>query len=125
MTAMKFSEDHEWVRPQGDGTAVVGISEYAQAQLGDLVYVELPEVGRELARGEEAATVESVKAAGEVKAAVSGVVVAVNEALVEEPDKINVAATGDGWIYRLRLTDPGELDALMDEAAYREFLDGL
>jgi glycine cleavage system H protein len=124
MSDLRFTEDHEWVRREGD-TVVVGITDYAQNQLGDVVYVELPAVGTKVARGKEAAVVESVKAASEVYAPVSGEVVAVNESLSGEPAKVNSAAMGEGWFFKLRLADPGEFDALMDEAAYQSFVEGL
>ncbi len=121
MTALRFTKDHEWVRLDGD-LAVIGITDYAQSQLGDVVYVELPEIGRRVEQGKEAAVVESVKAASEVYAPVSGEVAAVNEALAAEPAKVNADPLGEGWFLKLRLADPTELDALMDEAAYQRFL---
>ena len=124
MSALKYSKDHEWVRTEGD-VATVGISDYAQEQLGDVVYVELPEVGRTVAQSEEAAVVESVKAASEVYAPVSGEVVEVNQALEDDPALVNGDATGEGWFLKLRLSAPGELDGLMDEAAYAEYVSGL
>lgn len=119
-----FSKDHEWVRIDGD-IATVGITDYAQSQLGDVVYVELPEIGKTLAKGDEAAVVESVKAASEVFAPVSGSVEAVNGSLVDEPAKINEAAETDGWFVKLRLSDAGELAELMNEAAYKAFVETL
>ncbi len=124
MSDLKYSKEHEWVRVEGD-VAVVGISDYAQAQLGDVVFVELPEVGKQVAKDGEAAVVESVKAASEVYAPLSGEVVEVNDALGDEPEMVNGAPTGDGWFFKLRLGDPSELDGLMDEAAYLEFVKGL
>ncbi len=124
MSDLKYSKEHEWVHVEGD-VAVVGISDYAQAQLGDVVFVELPEVGKQVAKDGEAAVVESVKAASEVYAPVSGEVVEVNETLGDEPELVNGAPTGDGWFFKLRLGDPSELDGLMDEAAYLEFVKGL
>lgn len=115
----KFTKDHEYIRIEGD-TAVVGITPYAQEQLGDIVYVELPKVGQKLKQGDEAAVVESVKAASEIYAPASGTVTAVNAALSGEPGLINAAPEGDGWIYKLALDDAGELDGLLDEAAYGE-----
>lgn len=120
MSELRFSEDHEWIRDEGDGTATVGITDYAQAQLGDVVYVELPPVGKEIGQGEDACVVESVKAAADVKMPVSGTVVAVNERLTESPELVNQDPTGDGWFLKIRLADPGQLAGLMDEAAYRE-----
>ncbi len=124
MSGLKYSKDHEWVRMEGD-IATVGISDYAQEQLGDVVYVELPEVGRTVAQNEEAAVVESVKAANEVYAPVSGEVVEVNQALEDDPALVNGDPTGEGWFLKLRLSAPGELDGLMDEAAYADFVGGL
>ena len=124
MSGLKYSKDHEWVRVEGD-IGTVGISDYAQDQLGDVVYVELPEVGRTVAQNEEAAVVESVKAASEVYAPVSGEVVEVNQALEDDPALVNGAPTGEGWFLKLRLSAPGELDGLMDEAAYADYVSGL
>ena len=124
MADLKYSKEHEWVRVEGD-VAVVGISDYAQAQLGDVVFVELPEIGRQVAKDSEAAVVESVKAASEVYAPVSGEVVEVNEALGDEPEMVNGAPMGDGWFFKIRIGDPSEIDELMDEAAYQEFVKGL
>ena len=124
MSGLKYSKDHEWVRVEGD-VGTVGISGYAQEQLGDVVYVELPEVGRAVAQNEEAAVVESVKAASEVYAPVSGEVVEVNQALEDDPSLVNGDPTGEGWFLKLRLSAPGELDGLMDDAAYAEYVAGL
>jgi glycine cleavage system H protein len=121
MSAPRFTKDHEWVRLDGE-LAIVGISDYAQSQLGDVVYVELPAIGRRLERGKEAAVVESVKAASDVYAPVSGEVAEVNEALAADPARVNADPMGDGWFLKLRIADPTELDALMDEAAYRRFV---
>lgn len=121
---IKFSKDHEWVRVEGLG-AVVGISDYAQTQLGDIVYVELPEVGRKLEQGKEVAVVESVKAASEIYAPVSGEVTAVNSELAGEPGKINSDPLGAGWLFKMSLASPKELDGLMDEAQYQAYVAGL
>jgi glycine cleavage system H protein len=121
---VKFTKDHEYIRVEGD-TAVVGITDYAQAQLGDVVFVELPELGRTVAKGGEAAVVESVKAASEVFAPVSGEVVAVNGALEEAPGTVNEDPLGKGWFVRLRLADPAELDGLMGEDDYKAYVAGL
>lgn len=121
MSATRFTKDHEWVRQEGDA-ATIGITDFAQEQLGDVVYVELPEVGRQLAQGGEAAVVESAKAASEVYAPLSGEVVAVNSDLLGDPAKVNEDAQGAGWFFKLRLSDPKQLDALMDEAAYNAFV---
>ena len=123
MTAARFTKDHEWVRLDGE-IAVIGITDYAQSQLGDIVYVELPEIGRHIDQGKEVAVVESVKAASDVYAPVSGEVVEVNEALAGDPAKVNADAMGEGWFMKLRLADPKQLDELMDEAAYRRFVEG-
>src|SRR6185437_5541526 len=124
MADIRYSKDHEWLRREGD-EVVVGITDYAQNQLGDVVYVELPALGRRVEQGGEAAVVESVKAASEVYAPVAGEVVAVNEVLSGEPGRVNADAEGDGWFFRLKLSDPKQLDGLMDEAAYKTFVAGL
>lgn len=121
---MRFSKDHEWVKVEG-GVATVGITAYAQEQLGDVVFVELPAVGRKVKAGEEAAVVESVKAASEVYAPVSGEVTEVNGALADTPALVNEDAEGKGWFMKIRLADPKEIDALMDAAAYKTFIEGL
>jgi glycine cleavage system H protein len=113
-----MTEDHEWIRMEADGTATVGITHFAQEQLGDIVYVELPEVGKKLQQGDDAAVIESVKAAAECKAPVSGTVVAVNTALGDEPGKVNQQPTGEGWFFRMKIDDYKQVDALMDEATY-------
>ena len=120
----RYTKDHEWIEVAG-GEATFGISQYAQEQLGDVVFVELPEVGKTMKKGEEAAVVESVKAASEVYAPVSGTVTAVNGVLVDNPSKVNEAPEGDGWFVKLTLSDPSELDGLMDEAAYAAFVETL
>ncbi len=113
-----YRETHEWVRNEGDGTITVGITDYAQDSLGDIVYVELPAVGDELDMGQEAGVVESVKAASDVYAPVAGTVIATNEALEENPEIINASPYGDGWFYRLRVADPAELADLLDPEGY-------
>ncbi len=118
----RYSRDHEWVRLDGD-VAVIGITDYAQEQLGDVVYVELPAVGKKLAKGDEAAVVELVKAASEVFAPVAGEVVAVNDALTDEPGAVNQSPEGAGWFLKLKLDDKGEVEALMDADAYKAFLE--
>jgi len=115
---LRFAESHEWALLDTDGTVLVGISDHAQDALGDLVYVELPEVGQSLDKGGEAGVVESVKAASDVYAPVSGEVVAVNEALADEPELVNKSPYGDGWLYRIKPSDTAELDELLDAAAY-------
>ena len=119
---LKYAKSHEWVRVEGD-TAIVGITDHAQDQLGDMVYVELPEVGSQYAAGDACAVVESVKAASDVYAPVSGEVVEVNEALADSPELVNQDAYGDGWIMRLRLSDPAELDGLMDADGYAAYVE--
>ena len=121
MSTLRFTSDHEWVRLDGD-LAIVGITDYAQSQLGDVVYVELPEIGHRVAKGTEAAVVESVKAASEVYAPVSGSVTEINETLTTDPATVNSDPMGDGWFIKLRLDDPKELDSLMDEEGYRRFI---
>ena len=113
----RFTEDHEYIRVDGR-TGVVGITNYAQDQLGDIVFVELPTVGQKLKKGGEAAVVESVKAASEIYSPATGTVIEVNTALTTEPGLINAAPDSDGWIFKLALDNPGELDALMDATAY-------
>jgi glycine cleavage system H protein len=121
---MRFSKDHEWVKVEG-GVATVGITSYAQEQLGDVVFVELPAVGKKVKAGEEAAVVESVKAASEVYAPISGEVTDVNGALADTPALVNEDAEGKGWFMKIKLADPKEVDALMDAAAYKTFIEGL
>jgi len=121
MSDLKYTKDHEWIRLEGD-IGVVGISGFAQEQLGDVVFVGLPEVGRKLAKGDEAATVESVKAASEVYAPIGGEVVEVNGALADDPALVNNDPTGKGWFLKLRVASRSELDGLMDDAAYAKFV---
>lgn len=120
---LKFTEDHEWVLIE-DGVATVGITRHATEQLGDLVFVELPEPGTELAKGAEAATIESVKAASEVYAPLDGTVAEVNAAVAEDPSLVNADPEAGGWFFRLRLKNPAQADGLMDEAAYRALTGG-
>jgi glycine cleavage system H protein len=120
MSDLKYSKEHEWIRVEGD-IGTVGISDFAQEQLGDVVYVDLPDVGRQVAQDGEVAVVESVKAASDVYAPVGGEVVEVNTALGDDPSLVNSDPTGDGWFYKVRLDDPAQLDALMDEAAYKTY----
>ena len=117
MTALKFNQDHEWIRVEGD-TGTVGITDFAQEELGDLVYVELPEIGKHFSQGNEAAVIESVKAAADLKAPVSGTITQVNSSLTEEPGKVNADPMGTGWFFKIKLADASELDALLDVAAY-------
>ncbi|MCH8919060.1 MAG: glycine cleavage system protein GcvH [Alphaproteobacteria bacterium] len=124
MAEQRYTSEHEWVRMDGD-IATVGISQYAQEQLGDVVYVELPETGRKVAPGDDMAVVESVKAASEVYAPVGGVIVEVNAALADAPEKINQDAEGAAWLVRLSGVDGAAVAALMDGDAYRAYLEGL
>jgi glycine cleavage system H protein len=115
-----YTEDHEWLRMESDDVAVVGITDYAQEQLGDVVYVELPKTGADLTRGDAAAVVESVKAAADVKAPASGRVIEVNDALTETPELVNQDPAGRAWFYKVRLANKDELSGLLDENAYRD-----
>ncbi|MBI09357.1 MAG: glycine cleavage system protein H [Rhodospirillaceae bacterium] len=120
MSEIRFTEDHEWVRIEGD-VAMVGITEYAQEQLGDIVFVELPEVGAAISQGDEAAVIESVKAASDIYAPISGEVGQVNGALDADPAIVNQDAQGDGWLFTMSISDVGELDNLMEADAYEAF----
>jgi glycine cleavage system H protein len=120
--SVHYTEEHEWIRVEGD-TATVGITDFAQGQLGDIVFVELPEAGRQVTKGGEAAVVESVKAASDVYAPVTGEVTEANEALTDDPSLVNTDPEGGGWFFRLRLADTSELDGLMDAEAYKSFCD--
>ncbi len=121
---IKFTDDHEWVRQEND-LVVVGITDFAQQQLGEVVYIELPDIDRKIEQGEEAAVIESVKAAGELKSPVGGVVVEVNDTLTELPEKINEDPDGEGWVYKMKPNDPSELDGLMDLTAYQSLVESL
>lgn len=116
-----FTDEHEWIDIDGE-VATVGITDYAQSQLGDIVFVDVPEAGKTVAKGDDAAVVESVKAASDVYAPVSGTVIEGNAALADEPALVNSDPEGDGWFFKLTLADAGELDGLMDEAAYQAFV---
>ena len=118
---MYFTREHEWIRVEGD-SATIGISNHAQEALGDIVFAEVPEAGKQVSKGEEAAVVESVKAASDVYAPVSGEVTEGNPAIAEDPAIINRDPEGEGWFFKLKLSDPGELEGLLDEAAYREWV---
>ena len=120
MSKLYFTEEHEWLQVDND-TAIVGISTYAAEQLGDVVFVELPDIGKIVKKGEDIAVVESVKSASELYAPVSGEVIAVNEALEDAPETVNDDAQGEGWFLKMKMSDAGELASLMDEAAYAEF----
>lgn len=123
---MKYTEDHEWIKLAKDGDddiATVGISTHAAGQLGDVVYVELPEVDAEFDKGDDAAVVESVKAASEIYAPLSGTITAINEALEDAPETVNAAPETDGWFFKIKISDASELDGMMDEAAYKKFIE--
>ncbi len=124
MSEIRFSKDHEWVKVDGD-TATVGITVYAQEQLGDVVFVDLPAMGKKVEKGKEMAVVESVKAASEVYAPLTGEVVEVNAALSDAPATVNEDAMGKGWFAKLKIANKGELGELMDEAAYKKYVEGL
>ncbi len=122
MSQTRYTKDHEWIRPDGE-EAVCGITAYAAEQLGDVVFVELPEAGKTFKQGDQLAVVESVKAASEVYAPASGEVIAVNDALEGEPGKVNEDPSGEGWFVKIKLADKAELDALMDDDAYAKHTD--
>ena len=122
MSNVLYTEDHEWIAVEGD-VATVGITDHAQQQLGDVVFVELPEIGKEVTKGDEAAVVESVKAASEVYAPLSGEIVEANAALEGEPSKVNEDAEGDAWFVKIKMADTSELDGMMDEAGYKAFVE--
>ncbi len=124
MAIVKYTKEHEWIRVE-DGVGVVGITEYAQEQLGDIVYVELPEVGAGMTKGAEAAVVESVKAASEIYAPVGGEVTEVNQNLADNPGTVNTDAMGEGWFFKMRIADTDEVDRLMDGVAYQEYVESL
>ena len=124
MSTIKYTKDHEWIRVEGD-VGTVGISDYAQQSLGDVVFVEVPAAGTAFAKGDEAAVVESVKAASEIYAPASGEVTAANDELTDDPSLVNASPTDKGWFFKIKLSDPSELDDLMDEAAYNDFVESL
>jgi glycine cleavage system H protein len=121
---IRYSKEHEWIRVEGD-VATVGITQYAQEQLGDVVFVEVPQAGRKVAKGEACAVVESVKAASDIYAPVSGEVVEANAALADSPGDVNAEPMGKGWFFKLKLANRGELSGLLDEAAYAAFVKNL
>lgn len=124
MASERYTEEHEWVRIEGS-IATCGISEYAQEQLGDVVFVDLPEIGMVVSQNDEIAVVESVKAASDIYAPISGEVVAVNEAVEDAPETVNEDALGKGWLFKIKVSDEGEADALMDDSSYADFVAGL
>jgi glycine cleavage system H protein len=121
MSKIRYTQEHEWLL-EDDGLVTVGITDFAQAQLGDLVYIQLPEIAKAIAKGEEAAIIESVKAASEIKMPVTGVIIEVNTILNDEPEKVNEDPMGTGWFFKLKMNDLGELDVFMDESAYAAFV---
>jgi glycine cleavage system H protein len=118
----KYSKEHEWISTNDNAAALVGISDYAQKQLGDIVYIDLPEIGKQMTKGDEVAVVESVKAASEIYVPVDGEVVEVNEALNDDPSLINQDPENKAWMFKIKITDPSQLDALMDEQDYQNFI---
>jgi glycine cleavage system H protein len=115
---LRYADSHEWVRPEGDGTYTIGITEHAQELLGDMVYVELPDVGDTVAAGDEVAVAESVKAASDVYAPIGGEVIAINEDLEDTPELVNSDAFGDGWLFKVKADDPSEFEAMLDAEGY-------
>ena len=125
MSSARFSEDHVWVAIDDDGVATIGISDYAQEQLGDIVYVQLPDIGRDMVQGEDAVMIESVKTTGEVKCPIGGRVIEINDALAESPEKVNEAALEEGWLFKLEPADEAEYEDLMDSDDYDDFISSL
>ncbi len=122
MNTIKYTEEHEWILMEGEDVGIVGITNYAQEQLGDIVFVELPEMGKKINQGDDIAAVESVKAASELKAPVSGEVVEINQALNDAPETVNSDPMDTGWFMKIKLAKPSELESLMDEQAYEDFI---
>lgn len=125
MSSARFSEDHVWVAIDDDGVATIGISDYAQEQLGDIVYVQLPDIGRDVVQGEDAVMIESVKTTGEVKCPIGGRVIEINDALAESPEKVNEAALDEGWLFKIEPADEAEYEDLMDSDDYDDFISSL
>ena len=125
MISARFSEDHVWVAIDDDGVATIGISDYAQEQLGDIVYVQLPDIGRDVVQGEDAVMIESVKTTGEVKCPIGGRVIEINDALAESPEKVNEAALDEGWLFKIEPADEAEYEDLMDSDDYDDFISSL
>jgi glycine cleavage system H protein len=125
MSKTVYTQEHEWLRVEDDGLITVGITDYAQDHLGDVVYVQLPESGKEYARGDEAAVIESVKTAGEIKMPLSGTVTAVNDVLADEPGKVNEDALGAGWFFKFKPAQADALDGFLDEAGYKAYIESL
>ena len=122
MTTTRYTQEHEWLRIEADGLVTVGITDFAQGHLGDLVYVQLPEVGAELGKGEEAAVIESVKTAGEINMPTAGTIIEVNALLADEPGKVNEEPLGGGWFFKMKVQNVDEVNTLMDEAAYTAYI---
>jgi glycine cleavage system H protein len=125
MSKVVYTQEHEWLRLEDDGVVTVGITDYAQDHLGDIVYVQLPEAGKEVGKGEEAAVIESVKTAGEIMMPAAGTVIEINTLLADEPGKVNEDSMGAGWFFKFKPNQVGELDGLLDEAGYKAYLDTL
>lgn len=125
MSKTIYTQEHEWLRIEEDGLVTVGITDYAQDHLGDLVYVQLPEASREFGKGEEAAVIESVKTAGEILMPVAGVVTKINDTLADAPGKVNEDPMGGGWFFKFKVNQPGDLDGFLDEAGYKAYIDSL
>lgn len=123
ISGLKYIASHEWIRDEGDGTVTVGVTDHAQEALGDVVFVELPEVGNSVEAGDDAGVVESVKAASDIYSPVSGEIIAVNEDLEDAPETVNSSPYGDGWFFKIKLSDPAELESLLDADAYQEVCD--
>lgn len=121
---MKFTDSHEWIAVENDNIAVIGVTEYAQKELGDIVYVELPKIGKQVNAGQEAAVLESTKAAADVYSPVSGEIIAINATLSSSPELVNQSPSKEGWLFKVRLSNPSELDLLMDQTAYQAMLNG-
>jgi glycine cleavage system H protein len=124
MSQVKYTVEHEWLRVEADGVVTIGITDFAQGHLGDLVFVQLPEVGAQLAKGDEAAVIESVKAASEIMMPVAGTVTEINETLADQPENINQDPMGAGWFFKMKVSDAAELNSLMDESAYAAMIKG-
>lgn len=122
MSNIKYTEDHEWLRTEADGSVTVGVTNYAQEQLGDLVYIQLPEVGRNYTKGEEAAVIESVKVAGEIKMPTEGDVTEINQSIADDPALVNQDAEGAAWFFKFKPANAAELDGLLDKAGYDKFV---
>lgn len=125
MTKTVYTQEHEWLRIEDDGSVTVGITDYAQDHLGDIVYVQLPETGREFTKGEEAAVIESVKTAGEILMPAAGLVTEINTTLADEPGKVNEDPLGAGWFFKFKVNQPSDLDGLLDEAGYKAYIETL